>query len=945
MQAGKNTAASVKETAANTATSAKAGMDKTKATMQEKAEKMSTRDPLQKEMATQKKEEKIDQAELNKQEARAHNAASRQAVSAGGTHTYSTTGATGHPSAMTGPGAGQPTAQVTESVVGSQPTGTGRTTAAHDTHVGGGTNTGYGTGGAYTLQVPRTLVDPVLLFSLISQALKVYGCDYLEEELDLDMEPEVGMEFELEDQAYEFFCRYARLKGFVVQKNHLSESNVNDDVVCWRFTCSKEGFQQQDKRDTNGKKHQNETRSCCLVQMTISRQPNGKYIVTQFEANQNHADETPKGACSLSTQRNSPVAQADGELENTYAGQQKYGHEFVGGQVEGQGSYDCKSYLHSRRMREMNKVEANCLLDYLRRKQSEDPSFFYAVQLDINNCLTNIFWANSQMMVDYGHFGDVVCFDTTYKTSKDCRPFAPFVGVNHHMQTVFFGAALLFDETSESFEWLFRTFIAAMSGQKPKSVLTDQDATIIKAVDLVLPETCHRICVWHIYQNALIHLSHAFTALGSFAKDFTSCIYDREDEEDFIRAWKEMLGKYNLRQNEWLKKIFRERERWATCGRHMFYADMKSKQLSDSFNRNFKDYKKFSIGMSQFLEHFERAVADQHWKELEASYDIFEQLPSLMGNVILLKHARDVYTPKVFEVFQKEYEKCLNLIINQCNTSASSFVYKVSMYGQSTEYTVTFNSSNDTVVCNCMKFEFAGVLCSHALKVLDQRNIKVVPTQYILKRWTKEARVGSVSDNPERIIQEDPLLITANLFKTLCCKAAGIATVAAESEEAYRHVKRRFDDIMQGLEKIPKIKLYKDTQPADNSGLVDGREELSVRDESDSAGGSSMAICNFNISSNFACSPDFLMPHNNVTLNNTPERSSGPETIPVEKMCTACKSTVSSTWRYGPKGPRTLCNACGLRYKKEHMKLWETALPLSKPSCASRKRRKSSTKK
>ncbi|KAL7092781.1 hypothetical protein ACP275_11G003700 [Erythranthe tilingii] len=60
---------SVKETAASIAASAKAGMEKTKATVQEKAEKMTTRDPLQKEMATQKKDERIHEAEREKHEA------------------------------------------------------------------------------------------------------------------------------------------------------------------------------------------------------------------------------------------------------------------------------------------------------------------------------------------------------------------------------------------------------------------------------------------------------------------------------------------------------------------------------------------------------------------------------------------------------------------------------------------------------------------------------------------------------------------------------------------------------------------------------------------------------------------------------------------------------------------------------------------------------------
>ncbi|KAK9265545.1 hypothetical protein L1049_021608 [Liquidambar formosana] len=164
MQAGKNAAASAKETAANAAASAKSGMDKTKATVQEKAERMTARDPMQKEMATEKKETKKTEAELNKQEAHEHNAAARQMASTGGTagtYTHSATGATGHPtgghqmSAMPGHGTGQTTeGYVAEGAAGSKPTGintgTGQTTA-HNTRAGGGTNTGgFGTGDTYT---------------------------------------------------------------------------------------------------------------------------------------------------------------------------------------------------------------------------------------------------------------------------------------------------------------------------------------------------------------------------------------------------------------------------------------------------------------------------------------------------------------------------------------------------------------------------------------------------------------------------------------------------------------------------------------------------------------------------------------------------------------------------------------------------------------------------
>ena len=64
------------------------------------------------------------------------------------------------------------------------------------------------------------------------------------------------------------------------------------------------------------------------------------------------------------------------------------------------------------------------------------------------------------MKLDYEYFANVVCFDTTYKKNKnkEGRLFALFVGVNHHKQTIIFGATLLYDETSETFMWLFDSF-------------------------------------------------------------------------------------------------------------------------------------------------------------------------------------------------------------------------------------------------------------------------------------------------------------------------------------------------------------------------------------------------------------------------------------------------------------------------------------------------------
>ena len=69
------------------------------------------------------------------------------------------------------------------------------------------------------------------------------------------------------------------------------------------------------------------------------------------------------------------------------------------------------------------------------------------------------------MIIDYNNFGDMLNFDATYRTNKEYRPLAIFSRFNNHREIVLFGAKLLYDETLESFKWLFETFFIAMFGK------------------------------------------------------------------------------------------------------------------------------------------------------------------------------------------------------------------------------------------------------------------------------------------------------------------------------------------------------------------------------------------------------------------------------------------------------------------------------------------------
>ncbi|EHK25160.1 uncharacterized protein TRIVIDRAFT_31745 [Trichoderma virens Gv29-8] len=51
-----------------------------------------------------------------------------------------------------------------------------------------------------------------------------------------------------------------------------------------------------------------------------------------------------------------------------------------------------------------------------------------------------------------------------------------------------------------------------------------------------------------------------------------------------------------------------------------------------------------------------------------------------------------------------------------------------------------------------------------------------------------------------------------------------------------------------------------------------------------------------------------------------------------EYVCTDCGTLDSPEWRKGPNGPKTLCNACGLRWAKKEKKRNSVSTPVAKPT-------------
>ena len=429
--------------------------------------------------------------------------------------------------------------------------------------------------------------------------------------------PQVGMRFRNQDEAWVFWVAYGGRAGFDVRKRNKHVSKMDVQVTSCTFVCSNEGIRKKGlMMDHVPKRVRAETRTNCKARITISLDRVSKnYEVTDIVLEHNHYLQLPQTCHLMASQRKISELQAfEIEAAEDSGIMPKAAHEFACRQVGGPLNlgYTCrdqKNYLRSKRQRELAFGQAGSMLKYFHEKIIENPSFQYALQLDCEEHITNIFWADAKMVLDYAHFGDVVTFDTTFGTNKEYRPFGVFLGLNHFRETTIFGAALLFDETCDSFKWLFETFLATHNEKQPRTIYTDQDAAMGKAIGKVFTESYHGLYTFHIMQNAAKHLSPLKSEEKDEEKekyegkeederkdeeeeeeshiltDFTECMYGYEDKEEFQEAFDNMRLK--VHKQTWLDSIYKLKEKWAECYmRDVFSLGVRSTQLSESFNNS-----------------------------------------------------------------------------------------------------------------------------------------------------------------------------------------------------------------------------------------------------------------------------------------------------------------------------------------------------------------------
>ncbi|XP_071739974.1 protein FAR-RED IMPAIRED RESPONSE 1-like [Rutidosis leptorrhynchoides] len=567
------------------------------------------------------------------------------------------------------------------------------------------------------------------------------------------LEPKVGMVFDTVEELASFYANYGKKTGFGVSKRSSRKSLEDEEKRYATISCHRAGKSQS--KTKNSLNPRPITKTECGARVNAKCGSDNKWYVSKVQLKHNHPFSPSKGrfyrcnrVINVRVRRQLEIFQRAGVRMN------KGFNTLV---VENKGyenipftEKDCRNYIDRVKWLKFGEGDAEAIQGYFMKVQSTDPNFFYALELDDENQLKSLFWADGRCRAAYEEFGDVVTFDTTYLTNKYHMPMAPFVGVNHHGQSVLLGCGLVSNEDTKSFIWLFQTWLTCMSRRAPAAIITDQDQAMKKAIEVEFLAARHRWCLWHILKKLPDKLGrHKRYKLVKYK--LKKSVYDTFTPIEFETAWNRMLEKCHLENNRWLKGLFDERHRWVPCFvKDIFWAGRSTTQRSESINSFFDKYVNKKTTLKQFVEQYENALRDMAEKENVEDFNSYNSWYPPITRYAMEEQVKAVFTNSKFKEFRNELMGKMYCEIGSSKLEEEYLQYEVVediMIDENIikkSFTVRLKKADCVeecdVKCVCRLFEFRGMLCRHALTVLIGNNIYSVPTRYILKRWRKDVK-------------------------------------------------------------------------------------------------------------------------------------------------------------------------------------------------------------
>ncbi|KAK9901822.1 hypothetical protein M0R45_001938 [Rubus argutus] len=308
-----------------------------------------------------------------------------------------------------------------------------------------------------------------------------------------------------------------------------------------------------------------------------------------------------------------------------------------------------------------------------------------------------------------------------------------------------------------------------MGNKKPKTIFTDRCQAMANAIEEVFPETRHRLCLWHISRNAAQNLRSMFANPG-FKELFNKWLSSRETKLEFESTWNEIIVKFKLEGNTWLKTIYDLREKWCSLfSKDTFSAGILSTQRSESTNNVFNRMATKTMTLTEFVNHYFKQAEQMRSSELEETFRCNNGIPSKAARSSgIKKQAGIVYTRKIYNLFENEFISSLAVKMHEVENNGTLHIFE--------------------------------------LNEEEHKRVYVIPAQYILKRWTKDAKIGlDGSDGSLQVKDKSTVTLHRNSLMRMACS---IINEGAQTESTSKIALQKLTELSELIDKeMKKTKL------------------------------------------------------------------------------------------------------------------------------------------
>ncbi|KAJ1411721.1 Zinc finger, PMZ-type [Sesbania bispinosa] len=211
---------------------------------------------------------------------------------------------------------------------------------------------------------------------------------------------------------------------------------------------------------------------------------------------------------------------------------------------------------------------------------------------------------------------------------------------------------------------------------------------------------------------------------------------------------------------------------------------------SESTTSSFDKYIRVDSTFKEFIEQYKVFSTHSFDMEAKADFETRQRQLALRSISPFEKQLSTIYTDVIFRKIQLEIVGAVSCCLRKETEDRTNVTFLVDDFEERKKFVVSWNKADLVVCCSCHLFQYKGFLCRHAILVIQMSGITNIPSRYILKRWTKDAKAyqfaGDIISRAASRVQR---------FNDLCRRAIILSEIGSFCEDSHRIASQALEEV------------------------------------------------------------------------------------------------------------------------------------------------------